>query len=41
MKVADVLIHSLIREQNPLVDLSNKGEESSNQGTHKSIKYLE
>ncbi len=41
MKVADVLFHSLIREQNPLVDLSNKGEESSNQGTHKSIKYLE
>jgi hypothetical protein len=35
------LFHSLIREQNPLVDLSNKGEDSSNQGTHKSIKYLE
>jgi hypothetical protein len=41
MKVADVLFHSFIREQNPLVDLSNKGEDSSNQGTHKSIKYLE
>ncbi len=39
MKVADVFLHSLIREQNPLIDLSNKGGESSNQGTHKSIKY--
>jgi hypothetical protein len=41
MKVADFLLHSLIREQNPLVDLSNKGGDSSNQVTHKSIKYLE
>jgi hypothetical protein len=41
MKVADALFHSLIREQNPFVDLSNKGEESSNQGTHKYIRYLE
>ncbi len=41
MKVADILFHSLIREQNPFVDLSNKGGDSSNQGTHKSIKYLE
>ncbi len=30
-----------IRGQNLFVDLSNKGEDSSNQGTHKSIKYLE
>ncbi len=37
MKGADFLFHSLIREQNPLVDLSNKGEDSANQGTHKSI----
>jgi hypothetical protein len=41
MKVADVLFHALIREQNLFVDLSNKGEDSSNLGTHKSIKYLE
>jgi hypothetical protein len=41
MKVADVLFNSLIREQNPLVDLSKQGEESSIQGTHKSIRYFE
>jgi hypothetical protein len=41
MKVADFLIHALIREQNLFVDLSNKGEDSANQGIHKSIKYLE
>jgi hypothetical protein len=41
MKVADFLFHALIREQNPFVDLSNKEEDSSNQGTHTLIKYLE
>jgi hypothetical protein len=41
MKVADFLFHALIREQNPFVDLSNKGEDSSKKGTHKFIKYLE
>jgi hypothetical protein len=41
MKVAHFLFHALIREKNPFIDLSNKGEDSSNQGTHKSIKYLE
>jgi hypothetical protein len=41
MKVADLLLHASIREQNLFVDLSNKKEDSSNQGTHKSIKYLE
>jgi hypothetical protein len=33
MKVADYLFHALIREQNLFVDLSYKGEDSSNQGT--------
>jgi hypothetical protein len=41
MKVADFVFHALIREQNLIVELSNKGEDSSNQVTHKSIKYLE
>jgi hypothetical protein len=31
MKVADFMFYLLIREQNPLVDLSNKGKDSSNQ----------
>ncbi len=41
MKVADFLLHALISKQNPSADLSNKGEDPCNQGTHKSIKYLE
>ncbi len=41
MKVADFLFRALIRKQNPSADLAYKGEDSSNQGSHKSIKYLE